>query len=146
MAAAMAGGKGKGKKKWSKGKVREKVANKVLYDQETYERLLNEVPKVINYITCLMAVAATDAFLCMQSIDEVDHGVGDRRAIEGERRLGACVHPRTGRGRYHHACVVAPRSAHLHARDRRCRRISVRSGRFRQAFLCFSAGARSSCS
>lgn len=46
MAAAMAGGKGKGKKKWSKGKVREKVANKVLYDQETYERLLNEVPKV----------------------------------------------------------------------------------------------------
>lgn len=47
MAAAMAGGRGKGKKKWSKGKVREKVANKVLYDQETYDRLLSEVPKVL---------------------------------------------------------------------------------------------------
>ena len=46
MAAAMAGGRNKGKKKWSKGKVREKVANKVLYDQEAYERLLVEVPKM----------------------------------------------------------------------------------------------------
>ena len=44
MAAAMAGGKGK--KKWSKGKTRDKVLNKVLFDQETYDRLLNEVPKV----------------------------------------------------------------------------------------------------
>ena len=46
MAAAMAGGKGKGKKKWSKGKTREKVQNKVLFDQETYDRCLSEVPKV----------------------------------------------------------------------------------------------------
>eukprot|EP00619_Florenciella_sp_RCC1007_P009273 CAMPEP_0205906092 /NCGR_PEP_ID=MMETSP1325-20131115/1747_1 /ASSEMBLY_ACC=CAM_ASM_000708 /TAXON_ID=236786 /ORGANISM="Florenciella sp., Strain RCC1007" /LENGTH=110 /DNA_ID=CAMNT_0053272079 /DNA_START=38 /DNA_END=370 /DNA_ORIENTATION=- len=45
MAAAMAGGKGK-KKKWSKGKVREKVANKVLFEEELYERLKNEVPKM----------------------------------------------------------------------------------------------------
>ena len=46
MAAAMAGGKGKGKKKWSKGKNREKTSNKVLFDQETYDRLLNEAPKM----------------------------------------------------------------------------------------------------
>ena len=46
MAAAMAGGRGKGKKKWSKGKVREKTQNKVLFDQETYERLHKEVPKM----------------------------------------------------------------------------------------------------
>mmetsp|Transcript_30208 Transcript_30208/g.39810 ORF Transcript_30208/g.39810 Transcript_30208/m.39810 type:complete len:112 (+) Transcript_30208:57-392(+) len=45
MAAALAGGKSR-KKKWSKGKVREKMANKVLYDEETYERLLNEIPKM----------------------------------------------------------------------------------------------------
>ena len=45
MAAAMAGGKSK-KKKWSKGKVREKVANKVLFDDETYTRFLAEIPKV----------------------------------------------------------------------------------------------------
>ena len=44
MAAAMAGGKSK--KKWSKGKVRDQVANKVLFDEDTYARLLAEVPKM----------------------------------------------------------------------------------------------------
>ena len=45
MAAAMAGSKGK-KKKWSKGKQREKVDNKVLFNKETYDRLYAEVPKM----------------------------------------------------------------------------------------------------
>merc|ERR1712194_462077 len=42
---AMAGGKGK-KKKWSKGKSRDKVDNKVLFTKEQYERLNSEVPKM----------------------------------------------------------------------------------------------------
>ena len=41
----MAGGKGK-KKKWSKGKARDKVDNKVLMSQEQYDRLHAEVPKM----------------------------------------------------------------------------------------------------
>jgi len=45
MAAAMAGSKGK-KKKWSKGKQREKVDNKVLFNKETYDRLNIEIPKM----------------------------------------------------------------------------------------------------
>lgn len=45
MAAAMAGGKGK-KKKWSKGKSRDKVDNKVLFSREQYDRLQSEVPKM----------------------------------------------------------------------------------------------------
>jgi len=45
MAAAMAGGKGK-KKKWSKGKSRDKVDNKVLLSKEQYDRLHAEVPKM----------------------------------------------------------------------------------------------------
>jgi small subunit ribosomal protein S25e len=45
MAAAMAGGKGK-KKKWSKGKARDKVDNKVLMSKEQYDRLYSEVPKM----------------------------------------------------------------------------------------------------
>jgi len=45
MAAAMAGGKGK-KKKWSKGKSRDKVDNKVLMTKEQYDRLYSEVPKM----------------------------------------------------------------------------------------------------
>ncbi|XP_023522962.1 40S ribosomal protein S25-2-like, partial [Cucurbita pepo subsp. pepo] len=38
------GGKQK-KKKWSKGKQKEKVNNMVLFDQGTYDKLLSEVPK-----------------------------------------------------------------------------------------------------
>merc|ERR1711957_814714 len=45
MAAAMAGGKGK-KKKWSKGKSRDKVDNKVLMTKEQNDRLHSEVPKM----------------------------------------------------------------------------------------------------
>ncbi len=45
MAAAMAGGKGK-KKKWSKGKSRDKVDNKVLFSKEQWERFNSEVPKM----------------------------------------------------------------------------------------------------
>jgi small subunit ribosomal protein S25e len=45
MAAAMAGGKGK-KKKWSKGKSRDKVDNKVLMTKEQHDRLHAEVPKM----------------------------------------------------------------------------------------------------
>ena len=48
MAAAMAGGKSK-KKKWSKGKTREKMANKILFDEDTYARLLSEIPKMVSY-------------------------------------------------------------------------------------------------
>lgn len=35
-----------GEQKWSKGKVREKVANQVLFNEDTYNRCLSEVPKV----------------------------------------------------------------------------------------------------
>jgi len=45
MQAAMAGGKGK-KKKWSKGKQRDKVASKIFFDDDLYERVIQEVPKV----------------------------------------------------------------------------------------------------
>ena len=42
--AAANSSKGK-KKKWSKGKMKEKVNNLVLFDQPTYDKLLAEVPK-----------------------------------------------------------------------------------------------------
>merc|ERR1712083_863925 len=34
------------KKKWSKGKSRDKVDNKVLFGKDQYDRFLNEVPKM----------------------------------------------------------------------------------------------------
>ena len=45
MKAAMSGGKSK-RKKWSKGKVREKLQNAVMFDQKQYDRMNAEVPKV----------------------------------------------------------------------------------------------------
>merc|ERR1712000_555442 len=43
-AAAIAkSGKGK-KKKWSKGKTREKLNNAIVWDQATYDKLIKEVP------------------------------------------------------------------------------------------------------
>merc|ERR1712134_132266 len=44
-AAAMADGKGK-KKKWSKGKSRDQVDNKVLFSKEQFDRFHDEVPKM----------------------------------------------------------------------------------------------------
>ena len=44
--AAMAGSRANAKKKkWSKGKTREKLANAVLFDKATVAKLENEVPK-----------------------------------------------------------------------------------------------------
>lgn len=42
--AAASSSKGK-RKKWSKGKMKEKVNNAVLFDKAVYDRMLSEVPK-----------------------------------------------------------------------------------------------------
>merc|ERR1712204_23591 len=44
MKAAMAGSKTK-KKKWSKGKVKEKLANMVMFDKNTFDKMIKEIPK-----------------------------------------------------------------------------------------------------
>merc|ERR1712138_34071 len=43
-AKATAGGGKKSKKKWSKGKSRDKLQNMCLFDKPTYDRVLKEVP------------------------------------------------------------------------------------------------------
>merc|ERR1739842_138446 len=42
--AALAGGRSK-KKKWSKGKVKEKLSNMVMFDKATFDKLVKEIPK-----------------------------------------------------------------------------------------------------
>ncbi len=42
--AALAGGKGK-KKKWSKGKQKDKVVNAVMFDKGLWDKLTKEIPK-----------------------------------------------------------------------------------------------------
>merc|ERR1711992_34360 len=43
-AKAASGGGKKSKKKWSKGKVRDKLQNMCLFDKPTYDKVLKEVP------------------------------------------------------------------------------------------------------
>ena len=51
MAAALAGSRQK-KKKWNKGKMREKINAKVLFDEDGWLRLQAEVPKVCYLSFC----------------------------------------------------------------------------------------------
>lgn len=48
--------------KWSKGKMREKVANKVLFDEDLHTRLEAEIPKVRGrgcfHMPCVMSAAS----------------------------------------------------------------------------------------
>lgn len=44
-AKAAQGSSKKSKKKWSKGKSRDKLQNLCLFDKPTYDRLMKEVPK-----------------------------------------------------------------------------------------------------
>ena len=73
MAAAMAGGKGK-KKKWSKGKNRDKVDNKVLLSKEQYERMHSEVPKMklitVSAVVEKLKVNAGLARRCLRDLAE----------------------------------------------------------------------------
>ena len=52
MAAAMAGGKGK-KKKWSKGKSRDKVDNKVLMTKEQHDRHMKAAKDLVQHVLSL---------------------------------------------------------------------------------------------
>merc|ERR1711957_1114313 len=83
MKAAMAGGKGK-KKKWSKGKVKEKLANAVMFDKATYDKMLKEIPKAKLITTAVVSerlkVNGSVARLAIRHLEEKGHieHVGDR--------------------------------------------------------------------
>ena len=54
--AALSGGKGR-KKKWGKGKVKEKMMNAILFDKPTYDRGMKEIPKtklITTSVSCLL--------------------------------------------------------------------------------------------
>jgi len=53
-AAAMAGGK-KSKKKWSKGRVKDKAQHVVILDQDKYDRIIKDVP-TFRYISVSVLV------------------------------------------------------------------------------------------
>eukprot|EP00500_Bicosoecida_sp_ms1_P002795 CAMPEP_0203806180 /NCGR_PEP_ID=MMETSP0115-20131106/72_1 /ASSEMBLY_ACC=CAM_ASM_000227 /TAXON_ID=33651 /ORGANISM="Bicosoecid sp, Strain ms1" /LENGTH=109 /DNA_ID=CAMNT_0050714837 /DNA_START=43 /DNA_END=372 /DNA_ORIENTATION=- len=55
MKAAMAGGNRGKRKKWSKGKTKEKLMNLVLFDETTRERLDAEVPKMKLITTAILS-------------------------------------------------------------------------------------------
>merc|ERR1712137_720919 len=81
--AAMAGGRSK-KKKWSKGKVKEKLANAVMFDKATYDKMLKEIPKAKLITPAVVSerlkVNGSVARLAIRHLEEkgqIEH-VGDR--------------------------------------------------------------------
>jgi len=56
--AAQSASKGKGKKKWSKGKVREKKNYRVVFNAEILQRLMKEVPRKMKVITTYTLIEA----------------------------------------------------------------------------------------
>merc|ERR1739845_276418 len=83
MKAAMAGGRSK-KKKWSKGKVKEKLANAVMFDKATYDKMLKEIPKAKLITPAVVSerlkVNGSVARLAIRHLEEKDliEHVGDR--------------------------------------------------------------------
>merc|ERR1712151_1056452 len=75
-AKAAAGGGKKSKKKWSKGKSRDKLQNMCLFDKPTYDKVLKEVPnyKVItpSIVSDRMKIRGSLARLAIKEL----HGMG----------------------------------------------------------------------
>ena len=56
------------KKKWSKGKVREKLANMVVFDKATHARLFKEVPKVNQFVLFKLDLYSPKTFLYQMKV------------------------------------------------------------------------------
>ena len=71
--AAQSASKGKGKKKWSKGKVREKKNYRVVYNAELFAKMLKEVPRKMKVITTYSLIEAykINGSLARRSIKEL---------------------------------------------------------------------------
>merc|ERR1712151_85863 len=83
--AAMAGGRSK-KKKWSKGKVKEKLQNAVMGDKGTYDKMMKEIPKaklitnaVVSERLKVNGSVARQAIRHLEEIGLIGH-VGDKHA------------------------------------------------------------------
>ena len=62
-AKAASGGGKKSKKKWSKGKSRDKLQNLCLFDKPTFERVMKEVPKY--KVLPIMAMFVSEIYWCL---------------------------------------------------------------------------------
>mmetsp|Transcript_69723 Transcript_69723/g.141202 ORF Transcript_69723/g.141202 Transcript_69723/m.141202 type:complete len:92 (-) Transcript_69723:6-281(-) len=91
----MAGGQRGKKKKWAKGKVREKAFNMVLYEKPAYDKLLTEVPKMkLITVATVVERLKVNGSLARRSILELE-----------EKGLIKCVVR-------HHKTMMYTRSAH----------------------------------
>merc|ERR1712161_36760 len=95
MKAAMAGGRSK-KKKWSNGKVKEKLANAVMFDKNTYDKMLKEIPKAklitVAVVSERLKVNGSVARVGIRHLEEkgmIEH-VGDKHhaALIYTRKIG----------------------------------------------------------
>merc|ERR1711874_365391 len=95
MKAAMAGGRSK-KKKWSKGKVKEKLANMVMFDKATYDKMLKEIlkaelitPSVVRERLKANGSVAREAIRHLEEKGLIAHvGAKDHAGIIYTRKIG----------------------------------------------------------
>ena len=88
----MAGDKGgKGKKKWSKAKTREKLNNAVLFDQATYDKLCKEIVSMKVITPAVLSerykIAASLARATMKSLE----AKGAIQPVRHHSRLYVCT-------------------------------------------------------
>ena len=92
MKAAMAGGKSK-KKKWAKGKVKEKLANMVMFDKATYAKMMKEIPKaklvMVAVVSERLKVIVSVAWVCIKHLKE--KGL---IALVGEKHAACSIYTR----------------------------------------------------
>ena len=110
MAAALAGSRQK-KKKWNKGKMREKINAKVLFDEDGWLRLRAEVPKVCHpsflLTKYLFRVSFKTHFLVLPIshnfhgflADEISYSFSIGRTIEDQLIISTCSMQIFSRGR-----------------------------------------------
>merc|ERR1719253_415353 len=84
--AAQSASEGKGKKKkWSKGKLREKRDNRVVYNKTLYEKVMKEVPKKMKLITVynLIENYKINGSLARRTINELQEKGLIREVVRG---------------------------------------------------------------
>eukprot|EP00924_Labyrinthula_sp_SR-Ha-C_P015197 snap_masked-scaffold_9-processed-gene-11.33-mRNA-1 protein AED:0.15 eAED:0.15 QI:0/-1/0/1/-1/1/1/0/108 len=86
--AAMAGGSRTKKKKWSKGKSREKALNMVLFDKQSYDRFVQEVPKMkMITLSTVVERLKLSGSLARKALEELESKKLIRRVTKHSRQV-----------------------------------------------------------
>jgi hypothetical protein len=117
--------------RWSKGKVRDKLSNAVLFDKASYEKLYKEA-------SCFSEISFNGNILISDCHFQIDHSVRRLRAFEGSRFVGHCCFASTSKWRLDQVRCQTRISTGLYSRYKgRCWRINNISNVYCFILLCY---------